>query len=143
MLRTLPIKVLLILSFALTGCSMFRSTPMEDLTIAVNDSAYTPAMLEVSIGHTVKLTLNNDGREEHHFAIQRIALQTSGGSSEHNMAGMSGTMSNIQTMPELHLAAAPGATASLEFTPVQAGEYEFFCILPNHRERGTLVVKSA
>jgi len=38
--------------------------------------------------------------------------------------------------PQLHVMALPGAQAIAEFTPLQAGLYEFFCTTEGHKEAG-------
>lgn len=145
-LLTLRHLVLLVTLALLTGCSMFQSTPIPELLVTVDDAGYNPATLEMTIGERVKLTLNNVAAQEHQLAIQEIAIVNRGGGMGDmpgmNMSGSSSDMSNMANMPQLHLVAAAGAQNSLEFTPAQADQYEFFCILPNHRERGQLTVKN-
>ncbi|MDP3767887.1 MAG: multicopper oxidase domain-containing protein, partial [Dehalococcoidia bacterium] len=37
---------------------------------------------------------------------------------------------------ELHVAADPGGTAVLEFTPTETGDFVFYCTVEGHRESG-------
>jgi uncharacterized cupredoxin-like copper-binding protein len=137
--------LLLALAVLLTGCSMFRSAPQRELLVTVDEAGYAPNRLEAQAGEQVTLTLNNVGTQEHHFAIQEIAIVTRGGGvggmPGMDMSGMSGDMSEMGPMPQLHLVAAAGTSNTLEFTPSQAGEYEFKCIVPGHRETGTFIVQ--
>ena len=44
---------------------------------------------------------------------------------------------------DLHVAADGGESSTLEFTPMEAGTYEFYCTVTRHREAGligTLIV---
>lgn len=135
-----------VLVVLLTGCSMFRSVPQRELLVTVDSAAYAPNTLAVQTGEEVSLTLNNVGSQEHHFAIQEIPIATSGGGMGSmpgmDMSGMSGEMSEMGPMPQLHLVAAAGTSNTLEFTPTKSGHYAFNCILPGHTESGTLVVQS-
>jgi uncharacterized cupredoxin-like copper-binding protein len=134
-----------VLVVLLTGCSMFRSAPQRELLVTVDNVAYAPNTLETEVGEEVTLTLNNVDTQEHHFAIQEISIATSGGGMGNmpgmDMSGMSGEMSEMGPMPQLHLVAAAGTSNTLEFTPTKSGEYEFNCIMPGHTESGALVVQ--
>ena len=112
----------------------------SSVTVEVNDRGYQPATVEVATGETVKLTLKNTGDVEHQLGIAEIPLMTQGGAEGHSMAGMEGTMVPETEQLQVHLVAAPGATATLELTPTKAGEYEFHCLIPGHTEQGTLIV---
>ena len=54
-------------------------------------------------------------------------------------------MGGLSEEPELHMAAAGGQSATLEFTPSKPGTYEFWCTVSGHKEagmNGTLVVQA-
>ena len=131
--------LMMLLGVLLAGCSMSRSAAQRELLVTVDDAGYAPKTLEAQAGEQIRLTLKNIGTQEHHFAIQEISIATTGGGMD--MSGMSGDMSSMGSMPELHLVAAAGTSNMLEFTPTQAGQYEFKCIVPGHMETGTLVVQ--
>lgn len=57
--------LLLAMLTLLTGCSMFQSTPTNELGVTVDDAGYTPSFLEAPIGTSIKLTLNNIASQEH------------------------------------------------------------------------------
>ena len=83
--------------------------------------------------------VTNNGTLEHDFSI--IEFPTSGPSSSEG--GMDHDMGEMAETPDLHVAAAVGQSATLEFTPSKAGTYEFFCTVAGHKEAGmvgTLVV---
>jgi uncharacterized cupredoxin-like copper-binding protein len=61
------------------------------------------------------------------------------------IGGMDHDMGEGSEEPELHVAAGPGQSATLDFTPSKPGTYEFWCTVPGHKEagmRGTLVVNT-
>lgn len=117
-----------------------NSNPGTSVVVAVKDNDYTPTTLEIPAGEPVKLTLKNTGTSEHQLGIKQIALLTTGGGMS-GMAGMQGTMDKMGEQLQLHIIAAAGAQNTLEFTPTQPDRYEFFCPIPGHTERGTLMVK--
>jgi uncharacterized cupredoxin-like copper-binding protein len=54
-------------------------------------------------------------------------------------------MGEAAVEPVLHVAAEPGATNRLSFTPTKPGTYEFMCTVAGHKEAGmagTMVVKA-
>ena len=132
--------MLVLVALGLPACS--RANPVTDVVVTVTETRYTPATLEVPAGETVRLTLQNTGLQEHQVGIQEIALMTRGDGMG-NMAGMDGMSDDMAGMDELqlHIVAGAGAQTTLAFTPTKPDQYEFFCPLPGHSERGTLIVK--
>lgn len=138
-MRGLPSIGAAILAVGLAACASAPTGPQE-LTVTAVDLAYEPETLEVMAGRPVILTMVNEGAIEHDFSIMEIHVEAVGEvheeEMEHEMGGMD---------PELHFAAHAGETSSLEFTPTEAGSYEFFCSVAGHKEAGmvgTLVVKA-
>ena len=126
---------------ALAACSgAGGTTGPQALTVEAKEFTFSPANLEVQAGQPVKLTLQNTGTEEHDFSILEIPLAAQAeetGGAEHDM-------SNMADMPDLHVAAMKGQRATLDFTPTQAGTYQFWCTVPGHKDAGmtgTLVVR--
>lgn len=126
--------------FGLTACA--NGTSVHTMVVEVKDTGYIPAMLEVPAGEAVKLILKNTGTQEHQWGIQEIGLMTSGGGMS-GMSGMSGTMDTMHEQLQLHIVAAAGTQNTLEFTPTKPDRYAFFCPMPGHTERGTLIVKGS
>jgi len=144
-----------LLVLALAACSSSKA-PAEpvvtELAITATDIAYDVNHFEAKVGQPVRMTMNNNGALEHDFSIMHMpitgevmTMQMEGdhnegeSDSEHDM-----NMSNMAEMPEIHVAAPIGASETIEFTPSEAGEYEFFCTVPGHKESGMvgiLVVK--
>ena len=95
---------------------------------------FDPEVIEVPLGHRVKLTLINGGRVEHDVEISNLMaehIETTAGTAPHDRLGGGG---HDDATVAAH--AMPGTTASVTFTPTMAGEYEFHCTLPGHRELG-------
>jgi len=131
---------LMLAALVLAACS--NASTVNTIVIEVKDTGYTPALLEVPAGEAVKLTLKNTGTQAHELGIQDIALLTSGGSMS-GMAGMSGSMDNMNEPLQLHIVTATGTQNTLEFTPTKPDRYVFFCPVPGHTELGTLMVKGS
>lgn len=118
----------------------FKPTPpaIDQLTITTSNLSFTPQVLVVDVNKPVRLTFNNDTSLEHDFSVMDIAVTnvSETESGDHAM--------DMDNMPALHMSAAPGETAVLEFTPTQPGTYQFFCTVPGHKDAGmvgTLIVK--
>jgi uncharacterized cupredoxin-like copper-binding protein len=52
-------------------------------------------------------------------------------SAEHELE-----MGAVAMDPVLHVAAEPGATGHMTFTPTKSGTYEFYCTVPGHKDAG-------
>ena len=115
---------------------------VRDVSLTATDIAYDVAQLAVPANQPVRLTLVNDGVLEHDFTIREIAVADvhAPAASEADDHAMSEDVHDLA----LHVAApASGGQAVLEFTPTEAGEYEYYCTVSGHKEAGmvgTLVV---
>ncbi len=126
----------------LAACSSAPAAPPPpvDVTIHATDIAYDVTTINTAAGQKVRLTFVNDGVLEHDFSIMK--LPHSGEVTEMKMDdghddGHEHAMENMAEMPEIHTAASiNGGTTVLEFTPSEAGEYEYFCTVPGHKEAG-------
>jgi uncharacterized cupredoxin-like copper-binding protein len=141
-MRTIQVLGLVpILALSLAACTGGTSTTAQALTVEAVDLSFTPMTLEVTAGQPVKLTLQNNGALEHDFSITEIPMEGMAeetGGTEHDMG-------DAAAEPELHMAAAGGQGATLEFTPSTPGTYEFWCTVAGHKEAGmtgTLVVNA-
>ena len=94
---------------------------------------FEPAIVEVPVGHRVKLTLVNDGRAEHDVEIAGVPadVEGAGGAADHDRLGGG---HHLEGVVAAH--AEPGTTATVVFTPTAVGEYEFTCTIPGHKEAG-------
>ena len=108
-----------------------------EVALQASEFKFEPASIEVTAGTPVRLTLQNTGTVEHDFSVVEISMVESAAASTpmvgHDMGGM-------QDVPQLHVAAALGQSATVEFTPTKAGSYDFFCTVPGHKEAGMVGV---
>ena len=104
-----------------------------EVIVRAGEFKFEPASIEVTAGTPVRLTLQNTGTVEHDFSVAEMPMVESAAASTpmagHDMGGM-------QAVPQLHVAAAIGQGATVEFTPTKAGSYDFFCTVPGHKEAG-------
>lgn len=95
--------------------------------------------MTVTTGEGVRLTLDNsDSLLLHDLTIEDMVaedIHSEGAEHEGDDHGAE---------EALHVATGPGETGVLEFTPIEPGEYVFYCTVEGHREagmEGTLVVQ--
>jgi len=137
--------MLLLLFVELLGvaCAGDEEAPaIQDVSLTATDIAYDATRLVLPVNQPVRLALENEGVLEHDFTIREIAVADvhAPAESEADDHAMSEDVHDLA----LHVAApANGGQAVLEFTPTEAGEYEYYCTVSGHKEAGmvgTLVV---
>jgi uncharacterized cupredoxin-like copper-binding protein len=104
-----------------------------EVIVQAGEFKFEPASIELTAGTPVRLTLQNAGTVEHDFSVAEMPMVESAAAST-PMAGHE--MGGMQAVPQLHVAAAIGQRATVEFTPTKAGSYGFFCTVPGHKEAG-------
>ena len=96
---------------------------------------FDPDVIEIPVGRTVRLTLVNDGRAVHDVEVAanmeeefELVLDADSHMAEggHHDAG------------SISAHAVPGTSATVTFTALHVGEYEFSCTLPGHKEAGMI-----
>ena len=95
---------------------------------------FEPSVVEVPVGHRVKLTLVNDGLVEHDVEIVGVPandIEVVGAAEGHERLGGG---HHEEDVVAAH--AEPGTPATVIFTVTEAGEYEFACTIPGHKEAG-------
>jgi len=105
-----------------------------EITLDAGEWRFEPSVVEVPVGHRVKLTLVNHGLVEHDVEVVGILaedIEVVGGVERH--ARLGGGHHN-ESVIAAH--AEPGTTASVIFTATEAGEYDFACTIPGHKEAG-------
>lgn len=95
---------------------------------------FEPSSIVLPQGQEVRIDFLNEGSTLHDLKIDDLeaADVTSQGS------GLSGDEG------ELFVAAEDGEAGTLIFTPIEAGEFEFYCTIPRHRSlgmKGTITVE--
>jgi len=135
---SLPVRISVLLSLALALAACGSPTPESPtISLAVSGMQFQPASLEIKAGQPIRLVFTNNDALEHDFSITEFpltgAVETDGG---HDMGA--------ETAPaDLHVGAVANSTGAIEFTPSEAGTYEFFCAVAGHKAAGmvgTLVV---
>lgn len=109
----------------------------QEVIVQASEFKFEPASVEVTAGTPVRMTLQNTGTVEHDFSVAEIPMVESAAAST-PMAGHE--MSGMEDVPQLHVAAAMGQSATVEFTPTKAGSYDFACTVPGHKEAGMVGV---
>lgn len=79
------------------------------VTMASGDNWFDPDELEISRGETITLVISNDGVLTHNISIDEFGVKKD---------------------------YRPGETVRVTFTADRAGEFEFYCDEPGHREAG-------
>jgi plastocyanin len=96
----------------------------QEITVVSSDTfAYDPDALTLTAGEPVIITLDNSGA-----AIEHDLRSDDLPASDIVAAG--------ESSDEVFVTAAGGETATLEFTPSEAGEYVFYCAVEGHRDAG-------
>jgi uncharacterized cupredoxin-like copper-binding protein len=132
--RRILVPVVLFLALALSGCGT-ASQPATQVTVLETDFAYHPFTITVPVNQSITLVFENTGLVEHDFVIEQVSL-TEVVKSDSESHGMSGHDMGDTTHYDLHVSTLPGQSSSIEFTPTEAGTYEFFCTVEGHREAG-------
>jgi uncharacterized cupredoxin-like copper-binding protein len=113
-----------------------READVVEMTLNVVEGrrwSFDPAVIEVSDGERVMLILVNDGRAVHDVEIAGVPAEEIEVVSSETRAAAGGGHHD-EAVVAAH--ASPGTTAAVLFTPTEAGEYEFACTIPGHKEAG-------
>ncbi|MBV6450863.1 MAG: hypothetical protein MHPDNHAH_01590 [Anaerolineales bacterium] len=137
MKKILPAFVLVFLLAACGGVSK----PVTEIKLEATDFAFNPLSATVPVGKPITVTVKNDGSVEHDFVIAKINVadvvtEGDGMDMGHDMSDMGHDMGDMEY--DLHISTPVGETSALTFTPTEAGEYEFFCSVPGHKEAGMI-----
>lgn len=124
----------------LVGCAAPAGTPtplpIYEITIQTDNSLrFSPEAITVTVGQPVHLILQNGGSLAHDFNVNNLALSqepAASGAHHHHSAAPTAEAGKFN----LHIAATDEQSGVLDFTPTQAGEYEFYCSTAGHKEGG-------
>lgn len=141
MKRTI-LLVIILLALALVACGGGEEEAGEEaVTVAARDIAFDRERIEATAGEPVQVTLANEGALDHDFSIAEIPLSGEAHADGEEMDGHDMAVDEAEL--DVHVAAGPGHSATVTFTPAEPGEYAYFCTVPGHKEAGmvgTLVV---
>src|ERR1700693_5466712 len=129
-MKRILIALLLVTPFVLAACfsPAAPAAPVE-ITVVAKEFSFSPQSIEITAGKPVRLTLQNTGTLDHDISIMQIPVQIS-----MTPVPVPRNDMNMTEMPQLHMAAAKGASATIEFTVNTPGTYQFFCSVPGHKE---------
>ncbi|MGH9858331.1 MAG: cupredoxin domain-containing protein [Acidobacteriota bacterium] len=91
---------------------------VREFTVIGREFSYSPAEIRVQQGDTVRITLQNGGTMPHDWRLDEFNAATS--------------------------VITPGQQETIEFVADQAGEFEYYCSVGQHRQQGmvgTLIVE--
>lgn len=118
-MKSLKILVLVAAALALTGCYHLAANttvaPATDLEAGITGMSafnfgYNPANLNAKVGESVNLSISSDGT--HTLTIDELGVN--------------------QRLSK--------GNNSVTFTPNKAGNFEYYCNIPGHKERGMIGV---
>jgi uncharacterized cupredoxin-like copper-binding protein len=89
---------------------------VTEVKVVATDLKFTPPTIQAKVGQPIKIVLENKGAIEHDIAFPTIKADKPSAS--------------------LKALAKPSQTATLEFTPLADGSYEYVCTIPGHKEAG-------
>ncbi len=107
---------------------------MFEITLDAEEWRFEPSVVEVPVGHRVKLTLVNHGMVEHDVEVVGVPtedIEVVGAAERHERLGGG---DHLEGVVAAH--AEPGTTATVFFTATEVGEYDFTCTVPGHKEAG-------
>ena len=119
------------------GESIGGGGEMLEVTLHVVESgglAFDQDVIEIPAGQRVMVILVNDGKLEHDFEVAQLPVEQVEAGKKMEGSSQMGDMHHKEGIVAAH--AMSGMKASVMFTPLQTGEYEFYCTIPGHKEAG-------
>lgn len=124
----------LILVGILAGCSAGApkaSSQAETVNVEASAMAFSVKEIKVKKGTPVTLVLNNKADVLHDFSIDKLpaTVGEAHGASHEGHGSQAGTTA-------VHVAADPGKSGSVQFTPTEPGIYTYYCTVEGHKDSG-------
>ncbi len=117
-----------------SSVSSSDSQEATDVIIDVRTREFLPDLISLQLGQKTRLILRNKDAELHAFVPVGLFLGTT-----HNVSGNGAPQFGNEGLLRV-LLPSTGQT-EIVFTPEKAGNFPFFCDLPGHVMRGTIVVQ--
>jgi uncharacterized cupredoxin-like copper-binding protein len=98
---------------------------------------FVPARVEIKKGEQIKFVLRNNGELDHEFVLANAAENLKHAEVMQKNPGMAHEDANARWL-------APKKTSEMVWKFTKAGEFEYACLIPGHREAGmvgTILVK--
>src|SRR6266852_9334240 len=111
--------------------------PAREIVVLLNEMDYSPAVIEVKRGEQIHFVLRNVGTEAHEFLLATTAENLKHGEAMKKNPDMEHDDPNGKRL-------APKKTDEIVWKFTKAGEFEYSCLIPGHREAGmigTIVVR--
>ena len=111
--------------------------PSREIIVLMSEMDYTPSKIEVKRGEEIRFVIRNVGSESHEFLLASTADNLKHAEAMKKNPDMEHDEPN-----GLKLASKKSGEILWKFT--KAGEFEYSCLIPTHREFGmigTVVVK--
>ena len=115
------------------------------ITMRTENFKFLPETITVKVGEKIRLRLENHDPVLHDYTTDEaefIVLEADGAAHEdheavtvHDDGHEVGPEAQVSLQP-LHIAAEGNEHGELVFEATEAGEYEFYCSAPGHREAG-------
>lgn len=139
--KAIACTILAALAVALAGCGGNEGAEATTIKVVTNPGfAFSSPEIRLKQGVPVQLVLENADASEHDFTIDEMPVK--------NVKSQSGGAGQAHGEHEkdyaVHVAAGPGETGTVAFTPSQAGRNTYYCSVPGHRALGmvgTLIVE--
>ncbi len=96
-----------------------------------DDMKFTPAIIDVKRGETIRFVVSNTGRIKHEMVIGSMAELKEHAAMMRKMPGMAHADPNMVTL-------APGESGELVWQFTKAGRFDFACLQPGHFEAGMM-----
>ena len=111
--------------------------PARTITVVMREMQFEPSRIEVRKGEQIRFVLQNVGTESHEFVLATPEENREHEEVMKKFPNMEHDDPNAKRVPVSH-------TAELLWAFTKPGEFEFACLIPDHREygmTGTIVVK--
>lgn len=142
------------LTVAMLTAGAASGAAVQKFTITMRDFRYTPAKFTVTGGIPVEITLVNKGRVTHEFMLYDMP-KGMGAMLGHNWVAktnyfrglpvkVTGGVVERRAGSVFEIEVKAGKSATVQFTPMKKGSFEFGCMVEGHYEagqKGVLVVK--
>lgn len=123
--RITGISLMLVFLHPLTGHTSIR--PTAEIQVEMTEFAFRPAVIRLTAGRPVRLTLINRGQIAHQLEaayLHGTPVRVVGGTVFAEVTGLE------------FLGVQPGTQASMVFVPTRRGRFQFACTIEGHTEAG-------
>jgi uncharacterized cupredoxin-like copper-binding protein len=106
------------------------------IEVVMTDMAFTPTVVQVTAGDTVRFRFRNDGKVMHEAVIGNALFQAEHAAEMAAMGSANGSMNHGDADEMAPLVVQPGETGELIYTATNAGSLLIGCHQPGHWEFG-------